>query len=344
MVIVLKLLNMPISTKSKIIVLTAIVFIIVSSIPDTRGLQSPQDIVLSEMDVTMFLGNDCSTSIMINSRVTNTGSTPLNQISIRLDVRSLTILDVDVDEAAVTAEAAPAERYTIIDLYPISPVNAGSTVDIELSLITDCLQEHVGLNEAGDMDTSHLIFYMRPLNEVRNLTFTAVLPPYAVLQNETAAPLFPKPTSNFTDGSSFVFRWETSILLPGQELAYIVKYQVPVTISPAALVQQDFTLVVLLAVLGGAIATIVIERIPKVLSLFRDKPQIVISGISKQEREILDFIRRKDGTCTQREIYRELNLSQSIVSTVLTTLEEERGLIKRTREGRENIIQLLEQS
>jgi hypothetical protein len=304
--------------------------------------QSPQSILLSEMDVKMVLGSDCSTSISINSRVTNIGSTSLDQISLRLDVRSLDVLDADLDEVDIATDTVPAARYTIINLYPASPIEPASTAHIELNLITDCLQEHVGLNEDGDMDTSHLIFYMRPLNEVHNLTFTAVLPPYAVLQNETAAPLFPKPTSNFTDGSSFVFSWETSILLPGQELAYVIKYQIPVTYPQTSALPQNYTLVVLLAILGGAITTIVIERIPKFLALFRDKPQIVISGVSKQERDILDFIRGKGGTCTQREIYREMNLSQSIVSTVLTTLEEERGLIERTREGRENIIHLRE--
>ncbi|MFW9799035.1 MAG: helix-turn-helix transcriptional regulator [Candidatus Thorarchaeota archaeon] len=39
----------------------------------------------------------------------------------------------------------------------------------------------------------------------------------------------------------------------------------------------------------------------------------------------------------QREIYEELNLSQSTASMLLNSLEE-RGLIRRFREGRENVV------
>ncbi len=63
---------------------------------------------------------------------------------------------------------------------------------------------------------------------------------------------------------------------------------------------------------------------------------------SKHEREVVQLLSGKGGSCLQREIYENLDMSQSMVSMLLTGLEE-RGLIRRLREGRENIVHLVEE-
>ena len=70
-------------------------------------------------------------------------------------------------------------------------------------------------------------------------------------------------------------------------------------------------------------------------------PQII--QLSKQEEQVLNFLAKKGGSSPQREIYEELDISQSLASTILTSLEE-RKLIRRFREGRENIVHLMEDS
>ena len=65
--------------------------------------------------------------------------------------------------------------------------------------------------------------------------------------------------------------------------------------------------------------------------------------LSKHEEEILGFLTKKGGSCPQREIYEELDMSQSLASTILTSLEE-RKLIRRFREGRENMVHIMEDS
>lgn len=63
--------------------------------------------------------------------------------------------------------------------------------------------------------------------------------------------------------------------------------------------------------------------------------------ISTQEQEILDLLSVRGGSCPQREIYENLDMSQSMASMMLTSLES-RGLIKRLRSGRENIVHIME--
>jgi uncharacterized membrane protein len=194
------------------------------------------------------------------------------------------------------------------------------------------------------MYLSHLIYYIRPINEIQNLTFTAILPAHAVLQTDVSASLFPSPSSNYTDGQSSIFVWLSELLLPGQEVAYIVKYQIPSAIMQTDPAQPSLTqlnpLGVLFVIIGG-VSVLFVERIPVVIRRFKTRTVLTPIRLSKQEEDILLFLSKKGGSCPQREIYEELDMSQSLASTILTSLEE-RKLIRRFREGRENMVHILE--
>jgi uncharacterized membrane protein len=218
----------------------------------------------------------------------------------------------------------------------------GSTLILYLNLTTDCLQERIGLNEDETMYVNHLIYYIRPLYEVRNLTFTAILPTHAILQSAAAAPLFPNPTMNFTDGYRPIYVWYRNQMLPGQEVAYIIKYQLPAAILQPSPTQLDSVALGVVFLIIGAVVVLFIERIPLILRKFQTRTIIAPIRLSKQEEQVLNFLSKKGGSSPQREIYEELDMSQSLASTVLTTLEE-RGLIKRLRTGRENIVHLMEE-
>ena len=65
------------------------------------------------------------------------------------------------------------------------------------------------------------------------------------------------------------------------------------------------------------------------------------SGLFYEEEEVLEVIRQKGGSCPQKDLYTEFDMSQAKVSLILNNLEE-RGLVRRFREGRENMIHLME--
>jgi uncharacterized membrane protein len=301
-----------------------------------------QNIIMTNMHVHAKLENDCATVILIQSGVTNIGPSDLNSFDVRVDVRGLQVMSASLNESAANTTVASVNNYMIVKIQPAVPITSGASVRLNLNITTQCLQEQVGLNSDGSMYISHLIYYIRSLNEIQNLTFSAALPPYAILDVEAAAPLFPTATSNYTDGIRSVYVWETDVLLPGQEIVHIIKYMMPSVLLDTAPVAIDNSLLIgLIAAIGAAISVIVIERAPKWMKKLRTTELVVSGKISTQEQEILDLLSSKGGSCSQREIYENLDMSQAMASMMLTSLEE-RGLIKRLRSGRENIVHIME--
>jgi uncharacterized membrane protein len=328
--------------------LIATIFILVVSfstntIVQVNGQQvGNQDILMTNMDIKATLMTDCGTSLIVQSEVRNVGLTPNDFFDVRIDVRSLNVSRASLNGTTVETTVIPESNYMVVRIFPVAPMAGGSSFSLYLNLTTQCLQERIGLNEDQTMYLSHLIYYIRPLNEVQNLTFTAILPAHAVLQTDVSAPLFPSPSSNYTDGQSSVFVWFSEQLLPGQEVAYIVKYKIPAAIMQTAQATLSQLIPIgLLFLIVGAVVVLFVERIPTIIKRFKTRTVISPIRLSKQEEDILSFISKRGGSCPQREIYEELDMSQSLASTILTSLEE-RKLIRRFREGRENMVHIME--
>ena len=162
--------------------LIATVFILVisvstNSIVQVNGQQvGNQDIVMTNMDIIATLGTDCSTSLIVQSEVWNVGATANDFFDVRIDVRSLNVTSASLNGTAVSTTIIPESNYMVVRIYPLTAMVAGSSFTLFLNLTTQCLQERIGLNEDQTMYVSHLIYYIRQLNEVQNLTFTSMLP------------------------------------------------------------------------------------------------------------------------------------------------------------------------
>ncbi len=303
-----------------------------------------QEILMTNMTITATLGTDCDTSLVVRSDVWNVGLSEYDYFDMRIDVRSLNVSSALFNGTVVETTVIPQSNYMVVRIYSAIPMSGGSFATLLLNLTTQCLQEQIGLNEDQSMHLSHLIYYIRPFNEIQNLTFTAILPAHAVLQTDVSAPLFPNPSLNYTDGQSSIFVWFNEQLLPGQEVAYIIKYQIPVAIIETVPFQMNPVQLIPIGVaflLVGAVVVLFIERIPDIVKRFKTRTIISPVRLSKQEEDILSFLTKRGGSCSQREIYEELDMSQSLASTILTSLEE-RKLIRRFREGRENMVHIME--
>ncbi|TFG07721.1 MarR family transcriptional regulator, partial [Candidatus Thorarchaeota archaeon] len=250
-----------------------------------------------------------------------------------------------VDGVPVTVELVEGDRFLIIRSHLQTALAPNASIQLSLDFTTDRMQERMSQDTVGGFCVNHFIFYLRPLNEARNLTFHALLPAHASLETGVSAPLFPDPMGNYTDGSRLVFFWETPVLFPGQEIAFIVKYQLPLGLiqdeAATHTTTPNLLVIGLLSALLGAIAILVIERTPDAIRILKAGHETKLSVVSRQEEQVLTLLKKKGGSCLQREIYEELDLSQSAASMILNTLEE-RGLIKRFREGRENVVHFLE--
>jgi hypothetical protein len=172
------------------------------------------------------------------------------------------------------------------------------------------------------------------------MTFTAVLPDGAMLSQQSIAPLYPDTDENYTDGSSISFVWFTASLLPGQERVFIIIYQTPnYEVGSTASFFLESAAIGFLGVIAGIGIAV---GGPKIVYRIRRIGKIRFIGVTSEEDEVLEVIRRKGGSCPQKDLYTEFEMSQAKVSLILNNLEE-RGLVRRFREGRENVVHIMEE-
>ncbi len=331
------------NTKFQVLVIGLIFALsISSSFNSADGQVLPSDIIFDNTRVKIQLKSNGTSEVAIISNVTNRGSSTLNHIDFRVDTRNLHILECAVNHDPSTAETISISNHLVIRVPLALALGPQESVVLSLTILTEDLQENFGICPESDLCLYNMIYYFRPLNEFRNFTFIVSLPPHALLHSDASDPLFPNPISNFTDGTSLMFQWHEDQILTGHERVYIVKYGIPnLTISPVSDVSPNIPIIALLALVSGIAIAIIVERVPTVVRKLRTPTGIQPVGVTQHEQKVLQILRDKGGSCSQREIYEALDMSQSLASMLLSGLEE-RGLIKRFRDGRENTVHLIE--
>ncbi|MGY5873558.1 MAG: MarR family transcriptional regulator [Candidatus Thorarchaeota archaeon] len=331
-------------TMKRMLFATTLIILSLLSIPVPIDAQTDsQELLMTNMKIHAELGIDCDTIILLETEFTNIASVEISSFDLRVDVRGLQINAATINGSSVETTVSSIDNFVVVSIFPNTTIPAGAHGTFFLNFTTKCIQERIGLNSDESMYDSQLIYYIRSLNEIRNLTFSASLPQHAILDQEAASPLYPSPTANHTDGIKPIYMWHIETLLPGQEVVYIIKYQMPaalIDITPATITSSPIFIIIISAVLAG-LAVLSIERIPGWIKRLNSRELIVSGKISSQEQEILDLLNVRGGSCPQREIYEELDMSQSMTSMMLTSLEG-RGLIRRLRSGRENIVHIME--
>ncbi|MHA1959053.1 MAG: helix-turn-helix transcriptional regulator [Candidatus Thorarchaeota archaeon] len=327
-----------------LLALLAIGITLPPSTTEATSVTSLQSLSLDNVRISVMLGTNDTSLITISGEITNTGSANLTYVDVRVDVRSVIVLNASVGSSYVSATWTSEGRYIMLRLHPPTPITTSSSTAFSVQVSTTEIQEGIGMSEDGGMYLNQAILYLRPNAVLNNLTFTVMLPEYGILSCDCSSPIFPDPIRNFTDGSKIGFLWEREQILPNQEIAFIVMYDLPVLVveNTVPVVSAETSLLLLLAgVAVGVVSLFVFQKFPTVIERLRTPMTVTGSIVSSQEELIIEFVKTRGGSCTQREIYRELDFSQSTASMILTSLED-RGLIKRLREGRENIVHIIE--
>jgi uncharacterized membrane protein len=323
--------------------MVVVIGLMVVSLPasgSTYSIAQESSIVLDPVEITITLFADTSSHLDLCATVLNQGIDSTDTLVLRVESIEVELLLVEVNSSTVSSALTTVDRYTLVSipLVPNLAPNASARVHLEL-MIAD-LQSESGLSLDGLHTHSDFSYYVRPIETYGNFTLNVVLPVSAILSQESVSPLFPRAVDNSTDGASMTFVWFTQVLQPGQERVFIVKYQLPVRSN----VQTGFLFFELL--LAGLICLpagfVLGLSAPKIRARFREIRRIRFVGVTNEEEEVLEVIRRKGGRCSQKDLYVDLDMSQSKVSLILTNLEE-RGLVRRFREGRENIVHVLDE-
>ena len=298
------------------------------------------DIVFDPIEMHAQMNENGTTTLQVRARANNEDSSAVSSIRYRVESLEVSIISTEVNNQAASSVVSASERYSEIvitlteALAPLSSI----WIDMELSVLDLQSDLELGLDSTYLQGT--FILYIRPLNTLRNFTLTTSLPESALLSQESVSPLFPDADLNSTDGRSLKFTWNIATLQPGQEKVFIIKYQLPnLQSSPTEIVIAGGVIFGLLGLVSGIL---LMYFGPLVVRRVREMKQVRIVGVTAEEEEVLDIIRRKGGSCNQKELYTQLNMSQSKVSIILGNLEE-RGLVTRVRDGRVNIINLVEE-
>ena len=168
--------------------------------------------------------------------------------------------------------------------------------------------------------------YFPVQNVYKNLTVEIYLPPGAVLADEKLAssygfrPVEPGGYELKTDGKRIGFSWEAGMPKLGTELVFRVVYQDRQGIS--GFVWLGYGLI------AASVSLLFIA--------FRKKRSDVLKVLDPDEKKVYEIVLR--GKTTQNKIVREVDMSKAKVSRILSRLES-RGLIKRERRGRVNIVE-----
>lgn len=312
-------------------------------LPPVEGaseIAQTSDILLDPVEIEAVMDNDGLTTVSVRARMVNLGSSSVSEMSFRIDSLAAALTLARVNGTSSSAALVEHDRYTevVIDLgLTLSP---NDSVWIELGFLASDFQSEPVVKTDSTMLVGDFIFYTRPLTGFANMTFTAVLPDGAMLSQQSIGPLYPDTDENYTDGSSLSFVWFTPSLLPGQERVFIIIYQTPN--YEAGSVGSFFLESVAIGLLG-VVAGIGIAVVgPKIVYRIKRIGRTRFIGVTSEEEEVLEVIRRKGGSCPQKDLYTEFEMSQAKVSLILNNLEE-RGLVRRFREGRENMVHIMEE-
>jgi uncharacterized membrane protein len=330
--------------QQKVLMLFAVVLTSLLIVHAQGNVQLAQTsgLVLDPIDIKAAMNIDGATTIDIHAQAVNLGLSAVTSLSCRIDSLEVNVLQTLVNGSVSSSSTVLLDRYTEVIISLPQPLEVNESVWFDLTLESTDLQSDPVEGSGLDLTRirSDFIFYIRPAIEFANFTFTAVLPQDAMLSRESVVPLFPDTDSNFTDGETLAFVWFTQSLQPGQERVFIVKYQIPNDESNPY--QSDLVGSIIIALLGVGFGIVLTLGGPKFYHRVRRIGSVRFVGVTAEEEEVLEVIQRKGGSCPQKDLYTEFDMSQAKVSLILNNLEE-RGLVRRFRDGRENVVHIMEE-
>ena len=318
------------------LVLTSILFLPVQG--DVQ-LAQLEDVFLDPVQIKAIMTQEGVTILNIRARAVNQGSTSISTLTCRIDSLEVEVIDAQVNDTLTTPNSIRQDRYTEVIISLPTPLEENDTAWVEFTIESTDLQSDPIVSLDSTRYLAFFSFYIRPMTNIANFTFTAVLPQDALLSRESVVPVFPSANSNYTDGASLAFVWFTDSLQIGQEKVFTIQYQYPNTQpGPLGSFLVESIVIAILGIIAGIALTI---GGPKFYQRVRRIGIVRFVGVTSEEEEVLEVIRQKGGSCPQKDLYTEFDMSQVKVSLILNNLEE-RGLVRRFREGRENVVHIME--
>ncbi len=328
--------------KSRTLIILALALLTIASLhlqSDGVLLQN-ESMIFEPVTIVTHLHTNGTSTVDFKALAWNNGTNPISNVEVRVDSVEVSLSSATVNGTPSQTTTEILERYSIVTLDLSTPLQSGDRLWIEIQFSVTDLQSDSGILFGQDVLLSDIIFYIRPLSTYSNLTLTVILPPSSALSQQSVSPVFPQSSANYTDGVSMAFVWQVDILQAGQEKVFIVRYQTSIDASSPSVLSSFQLAIIAFAFL--AIGLAIGYAGPKLIVRLKEISRVRIVGITSEEEEVIDAIRLKGGSCPQKDLYQDLDMSQAKVSLILTALEE-RGLVRRFKDGRENTVHIIDE-
>jgi len=272
--------------------------------------------------------------------INNTGSETIEIFNFSLDLTDIADLTLTNLSVPVYDYWLESRRYDTV-LHIETSILPGEIANLSLNFTTK-----QGILNVGEY--SQFLFNTKLDADVEKFSFEIWLPKGCFLYTENVNPIYPKPTSNFTDGERLVFRWEDENLPAGTAKIFVVYYSgnqpsSNVLIAPFPVYLSSSTSWVILTLTAAAGITAVIAVALVYLKRRRERKGVtdtVFLLLSDSEKEILKLLSAsKDKMMTQKEIQDATGYSKAKVSVTVSMLER-KGLVEKKAKGRTRIVKL----
>ncbi len=321
----------------KYMILLIITTIFLSNTVWHVSAQTTSDIYMINCEDTVIINSDQSSMITSEYTIVNNGTTDIGTINIRLNTITAKNISIYTTKGVQKYTTSISSLGTELEINLKNTIAPHEKAKLEIQYITTDLVSIQNIDDSHGTLQLIFIYYVRPTYAIYNYSLTVAIPRSAYLNDNISQPIYPIPTSNFTDGIRMNFQWEKSKILPGQENLFVLFYEQNIVTT-----QFSANLFELLAFLGAGIiiGMLLAKFVPRLISRVRIKNKKT-SRLTRDEKKIIKYLKRKGGIAPQKNIYLDLNMSQARISLILSDLEE-KGHIRRDKRGRENIVRLAE--
>lgn len=207
--------------------------------------------------------------------------------------------------------------------------NGSYAVDIRYSMPSPAT-----VSEAGHMVYSHTKRILVPID---SYSLQVVLPEgYGLIQGDQTAAYTPRAGQVGSDanGRRIYVRWQDSNTSIGDTLRYQVRYQ-ELNVFRDIFPTSPAVFIAVLLILIAAGLSVYMRRAQS----SSDTVASVFPVLKDDEKEVIRYMVEHDGECGQKDLVEELDYSKAKISRLVKDLEE-RNLIKKIKEGRQNRLKL----
>ena len=88
----------------------------------------PQNIIMTNMHIHVELGSDCSSTVLIDANVTNTGLSDLSSFDMRIDVRGLEVISASLNGLTTNTSVSSVDNYVLLTVLSSTPISSGLSI------------------------------------------------------------------------------------------------------------------------------------------------------------------------------------------------------------------------